>query len=154
MKSTFRLPPDIIFNTAKIVDPSAFARAHQAASWLYLNGEEFASMEGGMSFTQVQEAVGSAANVVTDPPRVLDLSLARQHVAALDALPRPTLVTCRAGPRASAVAYLYAALVEGTSPDEVLDTAERDGAPFCRFDDYKAWVAESLVALRRERESG
>jgi protein tyrosine phosphatase (PTP) superfamily phosphohydrolase (DUF442 family) len=32
--------------------------------------------------------------------------LAREHVAALDSLPRATLVTCRAGTRSSAVVYL------------------------------------------------
>lgn len=152
MPHTFRLPADLIFNTARIADPQGFARDHRAASWLYLNGEEFASMEGGMSFAQVQQAVAHAANVITDPPRVLDLALAQQHVEALDHLPRPTLVTCRAGPRASAVAYLYAGLVEGAEPDAVLAAAEQAGAPFCRFDDYKAWVAESLVALRRTRD--
>ena len=33
--------------------------------------------------------------------------------AALDSLPRPTLVTCRAGPRSSALVYLYAGLKAG-----------------------------------------
>jgi hypothetical protein len=152
MTKTFQLPEDIIFNTAKIADPAAFAREKEAASWLYLNGEEFESMEGGMSYAQVQQAVAHSANVVTDPPRVLTLDLARQHVQALDELPRPTLVTCRAGPRASAVAYLYAGLVAGADAEAVLSSAERDSAPFVPFDDYKAWVAESLLSLRRERE--
>jgi len=152
MGDTFELPANLIFNTARIADPAAFARAHHAASWLYLNGEEFASMEGGMSYAQVQAAVAHSANVVTDPPRVLDLALAHQHVRALDELPRPTLVTCRAGPRSSAVAYLYAGLVAGAEPRAVLDAAERAQAPFCRFEDYKAWVAESLVALRKDRD--
>src|SRR4051794_41525869 len=97
----FETPTDIRWNTEKIADPAAFAKERQAASWLYLNGEEFASMEGGMSYVQVQAAVEHSANVVSDPPRVLSLDLARAHVAALDRLPRPTLVTCRAGPRAS-----------------------------------------------------
>ncbi len=148
---TFQLPPEISFNTEKIADPSAFAQQRAAASWLYLNGEEFASMEGGMSFAQVQQAVAASANVISDPPRTLDLDLARQHVAALDELPRPTLVTCRAGPRASAVSYMYAGLRAGATPDEVLAEAERSGAPFCRFEDYKEWVRDAIETLRREQ---
>ncbi|MFO0625866.1 MAG: hypothetical protein U0325_09650 [Polyangiales bacterium] len=148
--TTFALPADLIFNRQKLADPAGFARDHAAASWLYLNGEEFAAMEGGMSFAQVQAAVAHAANVVTDPPRVLDLPLARQHVAALDALPRPTLITCRAGPRASAVAYMYAGLRAGTDAGEVIAIARRDGAPFCAFDDYVQWVQETIETLRRE----
>lgn len=147
----FQLPTELSYNTAKIPDPAAFATARGAASWLYLNGEEFSAMEGGMSYAQVQAAVGISANVISDPPRTLDLDLARQHVAALDELPRPTVVTCRAGPRASAVSYMYAGLRSGSDPDEVIAEAERDGAPFCKFDDYKAWVRESIVALRREQ---
>jgi len=146
----FALPRDLIFNTQKLADPGAFAREHDAASWLYLNGSEFAAMEGGMSYAQVQAAVPRSANVITDPPRVLDEELARQHVAALDELPRPTLVTCRAGPRSSAVAYMYAGLRAGAQPDEVIAAAESAGAPFCKFDDYKAWVASSIELLRRE----
>jgi hypothetical protein len=146
----FELPRDLSFNTEKVADPAALAQQRQAASWLYLCGEEFAAMEGGMSFAQVQRAVGSAINVISDPPRVLDLELARRHVAALDELPRPTLMTCRSGPRASAVAYMYAGLRAGAEPDEVLAEAERSAAPFCKFDDYKQWVRQSIEALRRQ----
>jgi hypothetical protein len=148
--SRFELPGDISFNTEKVADPSALAEERGAASWLYLCGEEFATMEGGISYAQVERAVERSMNVVSDPPRVLDVGLARQHVEALDDLPRPTLVTCRSGPRASAVAYMYSGLRAGAEPDEVLAEAERRGAPFCKFDDYKAWVRESIEALRRE----
>jgi hypothetical protein len=146
----FTRPNDLIHNTQKIADPSAFAREHGAASWLYLNGAEFAAMEGGMSYAQVEDAVPRSENVISDPPRVLDMALARQHVAALDGLPRPTLVTCRMGPRSSAVVYMYAGLRAGAEPEEVLAAAEADGAPFCKMDDVKAWVAEAITTLRRE----
>jgi len=149
--SRFELPPDITFNTEKVVDPSAFAKERKVASWLYLNGEEFAAMEGGISYAQVQRAVPVSINVVSDPPRVLGLELARRHVAALDELPRPTLVTCRSGPRASAVAYMYAGLRGAADPEDVLAEAERNAAPFCKFDDYKRWVRESIQALRGEQ---
>jgi hypothetical protein len=96
---SFTLPDDLKFNTEKIENPSAYARERGCVSWLYLCGEEFASMEGGMSYADVQAAVEHAAVVVSDPPRVLDLTLAHAHVAALDELPRPTLVSCRVGPR-------------------------------------------------------
>jgi hypothetical protein len=149
--SRFEPLPDISFNTEKVADPSTFARERRAASWLYLNGEEFAAMEGGISFAQVERAVGRSINVISDPPRTLSLDLARQHVAALDELPRPTLVTCRTGGRASAVAYMYAGLRTDADPEEVLVEATRNGAPFCKFDEYKAWVRQSIEALRREQ---
>ena len=104
-------------------------------------------MEGGMSYASVQAAVPESANVVSDPPRVMDVDLARQHVAALDQLPRPTLVTCRTGPRSSAVIYLYAGLRAGATPDEVLARAEADGAPFAGSDELKAWVTQGLDEL-------
>src|SRR5213083_2939140 len=126
----FEVPADLTYNRGPIADPGEFARDAGAASWLFLCGEEFASMDGGMSYAQVQAAVPESENVVSDPPRVLDMDLARQHMAAIDRLPRPTLVTCRAGPRSSAVVYLYAGLRAGASPDEVLARADADAAPF------------------------
>ena len=146
----FQAPRDIQFNVGKISDPTGFARERNAASWLYLNGEEFASMEGGMSYAQVESAVPRSINVVSDPPRVLTVDLARQHVAALDELPRPTLVTCRAGPRSSAVTYMYSGLRSGADPDDVIAEAERNDAPFCKVDDLKQWVRESITKLREE----
>lgn len=146
----FALPKDLMFNRQKIAAPAEFARERNAASWLYLCGEEFAAMEGGMSYAQVQAAVPRSLNVISDPPRTLSLELARQHVAALDELPRPTLVTCRAGPRSSAAAYMYAGLRAGAEPAEVIAAAERDGAPFTSDEGYKQWVVDSMTALRRE----
>ena len=140
-------PTEFKFNRGLIEDPEAFARDANAASWLFLCGEEFAAMEGGMSYADVQAAVAESANVVSDPPRVMDMDLARQHVAALDQLPRPTLVTCRTGPRSSAVIYLYAGLRAGATPDEVLARAEADGAAFCGSDELKAWVVQGLDEL-------
>ena len=93
----FESPTDLTFNRGLIADPEAFARDANAASWLFLCGEEFAATEGGMSYASVQAAVAESANVVSDPPRVLDTDLARQQVAALDELPRPTLVTMSGG---------------------------------------------------------
>jgi hypothetical protein len=145
----FELPRDLIFNNGKISDPAAFAKDHHAASWLYLNGPEFASMEGGMSYAQVEGAVARSMNVISDPPRVLDMELAKRHVAALDDLPRPTLVTCRAGPRSSAVAYMYAGLRAGATADDVIAEAERAGAPFCKFEEYKVWLKTALEELRK-----
>jgi hypothetical protein len=140
-------PTDLRFNRGPIADPEAFARDASAASWLFLCGEEFAAMEGGMSYASVQAAVPESANVVSDPPRVLDMDLARQQVAALDALPRPTLVTCRVGPRSSALVYLYAGLRSGATAEEVLARAEADDAPFTHAEDLKAWVAQGLDEL-------
>lgn len=134
-------------NRGLIADPESFARDANAASWLYLCGEAFAAMDGGMSYANVQAAVSASANVVSDPPVVMDMDLARQQVAALDELPRPTLVTCRTGPRSSAVIYLYAGLKAGASKEDVLARAEADGAPFVGSDELVAWVAQGLTEL-------
>jgi hypothetical protein len=143
----FEVPADLTFNRGPIGDPDGFARETGAASWLFLCGEEFAAMDGGMSYRQVQAAVPESENIASDPPRVLDIEMARQHVAALDRLPRPTLVTCRAGPRSSAVVYLYAGLGAGASPDEVLARADADNAPFAGHDDLRAFVVQGLQEL-------
>jgi hypothetical protein len=143
----FQGPVDLTHNRGLIADPEGFAREASAASWLFLCGEEFASMDGGMSYASVQAAVAESANIVSDPPRVLDMDLARRQVAALDQLRRPTLVTCRTGPRSSALVYLYAGLRAGASADEVLARAEADDAPFCGSDELKAWVAQGLDEL-------
>jgi len=143
----FESPRDLTFNRELIADPEAFARDAEAASWLFLCGEEFAAMEGGMSYASVQAAVAESANIVSDPPQALDLDLARRQVAALDRLPRPTLVTCRTGPRSSALVYLYAGLRAGAGADEVLARAEADGAPFVGSAELRAWVAQGLDEL-------
>ena len=143
----FESPKDLKFNRGPIEDPQAFARDAGAASWLYLCGEEFASMDGGMSYADVQAAVDDSANVVSDPPVVMDMELARRQIAALDELPRPTLVTCRTGPRSAALVYLYAGLKAGASAEEVLARAEADGAPFVASDALVAWVEQGLVEL-------
>ena len=145
--TAFETPEGLRFNRGLIADPEGFARDADAASWLFLCGEEFAGMEGGMSYASVQAAVAQSANIVSDPPRTLDMDLARQHVAALDELPRPTLVTCRTGPRSSALVYLYAGLRAGATPEEVFARAEADGAPFAGSEELKAWVAQGLAEL-------
>lgn len=145
--SEFQRPTDLSFNTEPIADPEAFAEDTGAASWLFLCGEEFAAMEGGMSYASVQAAVPESANIVSDPPRVLDMDLARRHVAALDELPRPTVVTCRRGPRSSALVYLYAGLRAGASAEEVLARAEEDEAPFAGSEELRAWVTQGLGEL-------
>ncbi|GAC1532332.1 MAG: hypothetical protein NVS3B1_25950 [Marmoricola sp.] len=148
--ANFAVPADLTFNRGPIADPAAFASDARAASWLFLCGDEFAATEGGMSYAQVQAAVSHSENIVSDPPRVLDLELVRQHIAALNRLPRPTLVTCRAGPRSSAVVYLYAGLRAGATSDEVLAQAVADGAPFIAFDDLRAFVRQGLEQLSRD----
>ena len=88
-----------------------------------------------------------SANIVSDPPVAVDMDLARRQVAALDQLPRPTLVTCRSGPRSCALVYLYAGLKAGAAADEVLARAEADDAPFCGSAELKAWVAQGLEEI-------
>jgi hypothetical protein len=145
--TTFETPTDLTNNRGLVADPEAFAREKGAASWLFLCGEEFASMEGGMSYADVERSVPVSANVVSDPPTPLDLDLARRQIAALDELPRPTLVTCRTGPRSSALIYLYAGLQAGASAEDVFARAEADDATFMNSDELKAWVADGLAQL-------
>ena len=144
----FTSPTDLTHNRGLIADPDAFAKDVGAASWLYLCGEEFAAMEGGMSYADVQAAVPESANLIADPPRPFDMDVARRGVEALDRLPRPTLVTCRTGPRSSALVYLYSGLRSGASADEVLARGEADGAPFIQVDALKEWIVQGLDQLR------
>jgi protein tyrosine phosphatase (PTP) superfamily phosphohydrolase (DUF442 family) len=87
-------------------------------------------------------------NIVSDPPVVMTMSLAREHIEALDLLPRPTLVTCRTGPRSSAVIYLYEGLKAGATEQEVLARAQSDGAPFLQSDELVGWVKQGLAELK------
>ena len=146
----FKLPADICYNRGLVENPEAYARERGVASWLFLVGDEFAAMPGGISYSQVQQAVEHSARVISDPPRTLTLELARQQVAALDALPRPTLVTCRSGPRGSATAYLYAGLRAGATSEEILAAAEADHAPFVAIAENREWLRSSLEALKSE----
>jgi hypothetical protein len=146
--ANFQLSKDLVFNRGLIQDPGNYLNESGCKSWLYLVGEEFSKMEGGMSYEQVQAATLFSQNVISDPPRVLNLELARQHVEALDSLPRPTLISCRTGPRASAVAYMYSGLKSGANPDDVLADAEKNEAPFITSEEYKNWVRSSIEALR------
>src|SRR4051794_27763990 len=140
-------PSDFAFNRGRIEDPAGFADEQRAASWLYLCGEEFAQMEGGMSFGQVEAAVPVAKQVVSDPPVEMTMELAREQVAALDGMPRPTLVTCRTGPRSSALVYLYSGLKEGASVEEVLARAREDEAPFAGNEALEGWVRRGMEEL-------
>ncbi len=83
--SSFDGPRGLTFNRGMIADAEAFAREAGAASWLFLCGEEFAGMEGGLSYMNVQAAVPESENIVSDPPRVLDMNAG----ARADRRPRP-----------------------------------------------------------------
>ena len=144
---TFATPTGLTHNRGLIADPAAFARDASAASWLYLCGEAFAAIDGGMSYADVQAAVPESINVVSDPPVEMTMQLAREQIDALDRLPRPTLVTCRTGPRSSALIYLYSGLRSGASADEVIARAEADNAPFAQSDELKNWVRQGLDEL-------
>jgi protein tyrosine phosphatase (PTP) superfamily phosphohydrolase (DUF442 family) len=143
----FALPDDLVFNRGAVADPAALAEEADAASWLYLCGDAWAEMDGGMAFDQVQAAVPESQQIVTDPPVELDLDLVREHLDALDRLPRPTLITCRTGPRSSAIAYLYAGLQAGASAEEVLAAAAADAAPFTQMEPLRRFVAQGLDEL-------
>lgn len=149
--AAFELPAELKYNRGPVEDPSAFIGDSGCASWLLLTGEEFASMPSGISYDQVRAAISPSRNIVSDPPRVLNVELGREHLKALDELPRPTMITCRVGPRASAVAYMYSGVKLSRDPDEVIAAAERENAPFCQFDEYKAWVRTCIQTLGKDR---
>ena len=107
-------------------------------------------MDWGISYDDVCAVVPASANVVADPPVELDLDVARDVFEALDQLPRPTLITCRTGPRASALAYLYAGLRSHASSDDVLGAADADDAPFTKVEAYRAFVTRGLRDLASE----
>ena len=143
----FGSPADLTFNRGLIADPADFARAAGAASWLYLCSDEFAEMPGGMSYAQVEQAVPVSAHVVADTPP-LSMALAQKLIDALDELPKPALVTCRAGPRSSALVYLYAGLRAGAPAEDVIARAEADEAPFVAMEPLRAWVTQAIGELR------
>jgi hypothetical protein len=148
----FKLPEDLKYNNGFIKNPTAYLKDRGCISWLYLVGEEFSKMENGMSYEEVRKATPNSVNVISDPPLTLNLDLATQHVIALDSLPRPTLISCRTGPRASAVAYMYSGLKLGADPDEVIAAAEKDNAPFTKIEEYKNWVRSSIKSLRKSSD--
>src|SRR6476660_1371040 len=82
--SEFQSPTDMSYNRGLIPCAVTFATQAGAASWLYLCGEEFAAMEGGMSYADVQSAVRESENLIADPPREFDMDVARRGVEALD----------------------------------------------------------------------
>src|SRR3954469_16827055 len=145
--AAFQAPTDLAFNRGLIASPEEFAHAHDAAAWLFLCGDEFAAMEGGMSYASVEAAVPEAVQLPADPPRDFDMEIARRGVDALDYLPRPALVTCRTGPRSSALVYLYAGLKANASADDVLAQADADHAPFAANEQLRAWVTKGLAEL-------
>jgi hypothetical protein len=149
----FKLPEDLKYNNGFIKNPTDYLKDRGCMSWLYLVGQEFSNMENGMSYEQVQEATPYSVNVISDPPLTLNLELASQHVDALDSLPRPTLISCRTGPRASAVAYMYSGLKLGAEPDEVIAAAEKENVPFTKVEEYKNWVRSSIESLRKVSEA-
>jgi hypothetical protein len=59
-------------------------------------------------------------------------------------------VTCRTGPRSSALVYLYEGLDSGESAEQLLARAESDGAPFVRSDECRAWVEQGLRELSED----
>ncbi len=148
MIKKFELPDDLRYNVGPITNPTAYFKQSGCESWLCLTGEEFAKMKNGMSFQQVQESTPNSINIISDPPMTLNLDLAEQQMKALDSLPRPTLISCRMGPRASAVAYMYSGLKLGAHPKDVILAAEEANVPFVKSDEYKAWVYDSIEALR------
>ena len=103
-------------------------------------------MEGGLSYSDVQLRP-APREPDRRPPRPFDRDVARRTVAALDELPRPTLLTSRTGPRSSALVSLYAGSRSDAPAEEVLARAEADDAPFTHTNPLKARVVQGLADL-------
>ena len=142
----FETPTDLMHNRM-IADPEAFARERDAASWLFLCGEEFASMEGGMSYADVERAVPVSANVVPIRPTP---TRPRSRPAAdrgARRLPRPSArdVPDRASLRRFDLPLCRAA--RGGVGRRRAARAEADDAPFAGSEDIRTWLTEGPQQL-------
>ena len=146
----FKLPNDLSYNTGLILNPNLYFSESACESWLCLTGEEFANMENGLSFEQIQAIAPLSSNVISDPPMALSIEIAKQQIKALDSLPRPTLISCRMGPRSSAAAYMYAGLKSDSDVEQVIEAAELDNAPFTKSVELIDWVRSSIETIRSE----
>jgi hypothetical protein len=58
----FELPDDLNYNRGLIQNPTTYFKETGCKSWLFLVGEEFSKMPGGISYHQVQEATADSIN--------------------------------------------------------------------------------------------
>ena len=143
----FEFPDDLRFNREAVSDPEAFARDTGAASWLFLCGDDFAALDWGMSYTQVQASVPESENIVSDPPVALSVEFARRARRGAGSAAATDVGHVSYGARSAAVAYLYAGLRAGASADEVLARADADDAPFAGVDALRDFVRQGLAEL-------
>ena len=143
----FETPTDLMNNRGLIADPEAFAREKGAASWLFLCGEEFASRRAACR-TQTSSAPCPWRRMSSRTRRFSSTSTSpASRSRRSTACPGRPLVTCRTGPRSSALIYLYAGLQAGASAEDVFARAEADDAAFVKSDELRAWVADGLEQL-------
>ena len=91
-------------------------------------------------------------NIVADPPEPFDMNAARTILAAIDRLPRPTLVTCRGrttAPRRPCTSTPGSA-VGSIRPTRCSRKPTPTGAPFAGTDAYRDFVTQGLEELRAE----
>jgi hypothetical protein len=74
----------------------------------------------------------------------LSLPLADSLCRALDDLPRPTLVTCMSGARATAVSRMYLARRRGVGAEEVIEAAEEKKEAWLKNAKLVAWMRKCL----------
>lgn len=74
----------------------------------------------------------------------LSLPLADSLCRSLDDLPRPTLVSCMSGSRATAVSRMYLARSRGVGAEEVISVAEKKNEPWAKNAKLVAWIKECL----------
>ena len=72
-------------------------------------------------------------------------------IAALDALPRPALISCKSGARATAVARLYAARKLNATSEVVLRAAIAKKEPWTNNEKLVQWIKDNLPKERAEK---
>jgi hypothetical protein len=115
-----------------------------ASSILYLVKVDEAT---ALEEAEAAAALGLAsAHVPVEVPSGLSASTAAACLAALQALPGPTLIACASGNRSSAVVALSVGLRNGWSGAEALKWAAEERMPFTAVQALRSWVQVSSAA--------
>eukprot|EP00518_Triparma_eleuthera_P007455 CAMPEP_0182469546 /NCGR_PEP_ID=MMETSP1319-20130603/17250_1 /TAXON_ID=172717 /ORGANISM="Bolidomonas pacifica, Strain RCC208" /LENGTH=757 /DNA_ID=CAMNT_0024669863 /DNA_START=121 /DNA_END=2394 /DNA_ORIENTATION=- len=122
--------------------------AEKAKSWLSLVPQDKYAPTDGSDPTDPVSLSPSIAkggiSFISVEADALSLSLADSLCRCLDDLPRPTLVSCMSGARATAVSRMYLARRRGVRAEEVLSTAEEKKEAWVRNAKLVTWMKECL----------
>lgn len=142
-------------------DALAFLAAKYAGA-LYLSSDSPTDLGANSGFEAVQAsfpagAIKVALDVSRDAYKVdgdSTLAAAQEYkafAAALDSLPRPTVIICKTARRASAVVAAYEGVKGRNSVDEVLSRASAQDLKFLGHEGLKKWVSTVVETFGRPR---